>query len=212
MAEHQAFEEMLPIFRKSRMPQFGAEKYGASNQEAPGCPNSRRHEACCGAIFWATLSKPRTPSFLGMQARNCSSNKGGGPQARRCEFCGRPKNDGVRGKPAKPAAALRRPKYGPAARRFRTQKRPSAPQYAGFKTQKRPSNLQRAWSKTQIGSSSPNCTFSAARRTARALASVSCHSFSGSESATMPAAACTYSMPFFTMPVRIAMATSISPL
>ena len=33
----------------------------------------------------------------------------------------------------------------------------------------------------------------------------------GLESATIPAAACTYSVPFLITPVRIAMATSISP-
>ncbi len=39
--------------------------------------------------------------------------------------------------------------------------------------------------------SSPSSTSSAARSSARALASVSSHSVSGTESATMPAAACT---------------------
>src|SRR5690606_36692496 len=43
----------------------------------------------------------------------------------------------------------------------------------------------------QIWPSRPACTSSAARSTARALFSVSCHSFSGTESATMPAAAST---------------------
>ena len=38
--------------------------------------------------------------------------------------------------------------------------------------------------------SKPSSTCSAARRTALALTSVSFHSFSGTESATMPAAAC----------------------
>src|SRR5690242_970851 len=57
-----------------------------------------------------------------------------------------------------------------------------------------------------------NHAASAARRIARALCWVSCHSARGSESATMPAAACTCSRPFFTTAVRIAIATSMSPL
>ena len=57
----------------------------------------------------------------------------------------------------------------------------------------------------------PLSTISAARNTARALTSVSCHSFSGTESKTTPAAACTLSMPSLSTPVRMAMATSISP-
>src|SRR5690606_2276506 len=44
-----------------------------------------------------------------------------------------PQNDRVRGQPAKPAEALRRPKYFPAARRFKTQKLPFDPQRAGLK-------------------------------------------------------------------------------
>ena len=57
----------------------------------------------------------------------------------------------------------------------------------------------------------PSSTSSAARISARALASVSRHSISGTESATTPAAACTYSVWFCTMPVRMAIATSMSP-
>ena len=57
----------------------------------------------------------------------------------------------------------------------------------------------------------PASTISAARSTARAFASVSCHSDSGRESYTTPAAAWTLSMPSFNTPVRMAMATSISP-
>src|SRR3989442_5194112 len=53
---------------------------------------------------------------------------------------------------------------------------------------------------------------SAALRMARALCWVSSHSECGSESATMPAAACTCSLPSFTTAVRIAIATSMSPL
>src|SRR6266853_3352241 len=53
---------------------------------------------------------------------------------------------------------------------------------------------------------------SAARSTARALARVSCNSLSGTESATIPAPACTCIRPSFTTAVRIAMARSISPL
>ena len=53
---------------------------------------------------------------------------------------------------------------------------------------------------------------SAARSSARALCCVSCHSERGSESATMPAAACTCSRRSFTTAVRIAIATSMSPL
>ena len=64
---------------------------------------------------------------------------------------------------------------------------------------------------SQMGSSRPCWTCSAARSTARALASVSAHSASGLESATMPAAACTYSVPSLMTPVRMAIATSISP-
>src|SRR5690606_39329782 len=45
----------------------------------------------------------------------------------------RPKNKVTRGQPAKPAEALRRPKYGPAARRFKAQKRPSGLEHAGLK-------------------------------------------------------------------------------
>ena len=59
--------------------------------------------------------------------------------------------------------------------------------------------------------SSPSSTSSEARSSARALASVSRHSSSGTESATTPAAACTYSVPSLTMAVRIAIATSMSP-
>src|SRR5213082_2890085 len=55
----------------------------------------------------------------------------------------------------------------------------------------------------------PSSTSSAARSSARAFASVSFHSSSGTESATMPAAACTYKVWSLTMPVRIAMATSM---
>src|SRR5258706_189063 len=55
-------------------------------------------------------------------------------------------------------------------------------------------------------------TSSAARKIARALCRVSCHSACGSESATMPAAACTCSLPSFSTAVRIAIATSMSPL
>src|SRR6266487_6705458 len=53
---------------------------------------------------------------------------------------------------------------------------------------------------------------SAARSTARALARVSCNSLSGTESATIPAPACTCIWPSFTTAVRIAIARSISPL
>src|SRR4051794_30687460 len=59
--------------------------------------------------------------------------------------------------------------------------------------------------------SRPSSTSSAARSKARALASVSFHSSSGTESATTPAAACTCSIWSFTMPVRMAIATSMSP-
>src|SRR5947209_5011906 len=52
--------------------------------------------------------------------------------------------------------------------------------------------------------SNPSSTSSLARSNARAFASVSFHSSSGTESATMPAAACTYSTWSLTMPVRIA--------
>ena len=57
----------------------------------------------------------------------------------------------------------------------------------------------------------PSSTNSLARSRARALASVSFHSSSGTESATTPAAACTYRVWFLMMPVRIAIATSMSP-
>src|SRR6185436_9414825 len=57
----------------------------------------------------------------------------------------------------------------------------------------------------------PSSTSSAARNKARAFASVSFHSSSGTESATTPADACTCSWPSLTMPVRIAIATSMSP-
>ena len=53
---------------------------------------------------------------------------------------------------------------------------------------------------------------SAARSRARALCWVSIHSERGSESATMPAAACTCSLRSLTTAVRMAMATSMSPL
>src|SRR5688572_7727963 len=53
---------------------------------------------------------------------------------------------------------------------------------------------------------------SAAISSARALWCVSCHSAAGSESATTPAAACTCSLPSLTTAVRMAMATSMSPL
>src|SRR5207247_1099879 len=53
---------------------------------------------------------------------------------------------------------------------------------------------------------------SAALRMARALCCVSCHSDCGSESATMPAAACTCSRRSLITAVRIAIATSMSPL
>ena len=61
------------------------------------------------------------------------------------------------------------------------------------------------------GHSSPSSTSSLARSSARALASVSRHSSSGTESATTPAAACTYRVWSLMMPVRIAIATSMSP-
>src|SRR5882724_11848003 len=60
--------------------------------------------------------------------------------------------------------------------------------------------------------SMPPIAISAARSTARALARVSCHSLSGTESATIPAPACTCIWPPFTTAVRIAMAKSMSPL
>ena len=53
---------------------------------------------------------------------------------------------------------------------------------------------------------------SAARSSARALCCVSSHSERGSESATMPAAACTCSRRSLTTAVRMAIATSMSPL
>src|SRR4051812_15598558 len=53
---------------------------------------------------------------------------------------------------------------------------------------------------------------SAAFSSARALCGVSSHSARGSESATMPAAAWAWSRPSFSTAVRIAMATSMSPL
>src|SRR5690554_1977295 len=59
--------------------------------------------------------------------------------------------------------------------------------------------------------SSPASAISAARSMARALLCVSCHSASGSESATMPAPACTWMLPSLTTAVRMAMAMSISP-
>src|SRR5438477_552513 len=58
----------------------------------------------------------------------------------------------------------------------------------------------------------PLKTISAARSTARAFARVSCNSLPGTESATIPAPACTCIWPPFTTAVRIAMARSISPL
>src|SRR4029077_19415790 len=61
------------------------------------------------------------------------------------------------------------------------------------------------------GVASPVAT-SAARISARPLCRVSSYSACGSESATMPAAACTCSVPSFTTPVRMAMARSMSPL
>src|SRR3989338_2265574 len=60
--------------------------------------------------------------------------------------------------------------------------------------------------------SSPASTISAARNTARALFCVSIHSLSGTESATMPAPACTYSVLSLTTAVRSAIARSMSPL
>src|SRR5262249_50221472 len=60
--------------------------------------------------------------------------------------------------------------------------------------------------------SMPLAAISAARSTARAFARVSCHSLSGTESATMPAPACTCMVPSLTRAVRIAMARSMSPL
>src|SRR5258708_4589162 len=71
---------------------------------------------------------------------------------------------------------------------------------------------QHGLSPDQKSLSRPSCTCSAARSTARALFSVSCHSDSGTESATTPAAACTYKLPLWLRPVRIAMARSISPV
>ena len=59
--------------------------------------------------------------------------------------------------------------------------------------------------------SNPSSTSSDARNSARALASVSFHSSSATESATTPAAACTYSTWSLMMPVRMVMATSMSP-
>src|SRR5262245_9331707 len=59
--------------------------------------------------------------------------------------------------------------------------------------------------------SSPALAISAARSSARALMFVSFHSLSGTESATMPAAACACSMPSFNTAVRIAIARSMSP-
>src|SRR5712692_9418732 len=58
----------------------------------------------------------------------------------------------------------------------------------------------------------PGAQSAAALRSASALCCVSCHSERGSESATMPAAACTCSRPSLTTAVRIAMARSMSPL
>src|SRR5574343_868689 len=59
--------------------------------------------------------------------------------------------------------------------------------------------------------SSPSSTNSLARSRARALCSVSRHSISGTESATTPAAACTYNVWSLMTAVRIAIATSMSP-
>ena len=59
--------------------------------------------------------------------------------------------------------------------------------------------------------SKPSSTNSLARSKARALCSVSRHSISGTESATTPAAACTYSVWSLMTAVRMAMATSMSP-
>src|SRR6185437_14658742 len=53
------------------------------------------------------------------------------------------------------------------------------------------------------------CASASARSTARALASVSRHSAAGSESATMPAPACTQARPARMMQVRIVMAVSM---
>src|SRR5256885_1590311 len=53
---------------------------------------------------------------------------------------------------------------------------------------------------------------SAARNSAFALLTHSCCSNAGSESATMPAPACTYITPSFTNAVRSTMQVSISPL
>src|SRR5882672_1294776 len=60
--------------------------------------------------------------------------------------------------------------------------------------------------------SRPFATISAARNTALALACVSRHSFSGTESATIPAPAWTCMRPALIKAVRIAMARSMSPL
>ena len=59
--------------------------------------------------------------------------------------------------------------------------------------------------------SRPAAAISAARRTARALFSVSCHSEAGSESATMPAPACMCRTPSLIRAVRSAIARSMSP-
>src|ERR1019366_3793375 len=59
--------------------------------------------------------------------------------------------------------------------------------------------------------SRPAAAISAARSTARALFSVSCHSDAGSESATMPAPACMCSTRSLISAVRSAIARSMSP-
>src|SRR5690606_5322269 len=57
----------------------------------------------------------------------------------------------------------------------------------------------------------PFAAVATARNSARPLFMVSSHSFAGSESCTMPAPACTCSLPSWITAVRIAIAVSASP-
>ena len=57
----------------------------------------------------------------------------------------------------------------------------------------------------------PRSAIATARNSARPLFSVSCHSISGTESATMPAPHCTCSWPSLITAVRMAMAVSMLP-
>ena len=197
-----------PLFRCGGHPTLPARE---ASRRAGRISNGRQSTALClhrGTARKSCASQPTAPSPpikhpKGLVTMACSAqrHKGGGRRpgdSRGAEYAVGAGPDQAHG------SRLPVPSPRLHATNSIARSRPAAPATGTF-------DLQTAIRKPKPPYSSPSSTSSAARSTARALASVSFHSSSGTESATTPAAACTYRVWPWIRPVRIEMATSMSP-